>query len=151
MAYYQTLPEWMRNNHLIRQVVVGMEFHGSHVANQAEKEAVLNMCLQFILPLPKYMEEFLELFMKSHKQSWTIHDELRLLGDPEEEEEKEEEETDKKKKKKKQQASAQQKDSLTAKQDEIEARKKMPFQKPELLEHRFPESERNQKDDLVYI
>ena len=53
MAYYQTLPEWMRNNHLIRQVVVGMEFHGSHVANQAEKEAVLNMCLQFILPLPK--------------------------------------------------------------------------------------------------
>jgi hypothetical protein len=65
-AYYQTLPKWAREDSIVRNVMMAMEYHQPDISIR-NKEAQLNMACSFLRPIDSGLRNILVEAMASSK------------------------------------------------------------------------------------
>ena len=65
-AYYQTLPKWLRDHPIVRNVLMAFEYHKPTMSIR-DKELALNYACSFIRPIDKAMEDVIIEVATSHK------------------------------------------------------------------------------------
>jgi hypothetical protein len=65
-AYYNTLPQWLRDHPAIKNVVIAFEYH-KPTMNIRDKELALNYVCSFIKPIDKDLENVIVEIASSHK------------------------------------------------------------------------------------
>lgn len=84
-AYFNTLPDWARNNPAIRNVFMAMEYNRPNVSMR-NKEVALNYACSMLLPIDKLTEEVIVIWATSNKERMTVEKGKMLLSIPEDEE-----------------------------------------------------------------
>lgn len=108
--YYQLLPTFARDHPLVKNVFIGLEFT-KHRQNLKEKELLLNMVCQYILPYEEWHVKSLSEALISQKYFVPLWEELQFLdegegGDDDQNEDNKGDNEDKKKKKEKRKIAA---------------------------------------------
>jgi hypothetical protein len=65
-AYFYTLPQWVREHPVVRNIFLSLEHHTPRTSMR-QKEIGLNLAASLILPLDEEMERMLEVLQKSEK------------------------------------------------------------------------------------
>lgn len=65
-AYYNTLPKWLRDHPVVRNVLMTFEYHKPTLSIR-DKELALNYACSFIRPIDKNLEDVIIEIATSHK------------------------------------------------------------------------------------
>ena len=79
-TYYETLPKWCRENHLVRQTLFAFEYHKPHL-DIRQKEMGLNMVASMLRPIEGRFRDVIAEVASSNKERVTITNGKQMMSE----------------------------------------------------------------------
>ena len=79
-AYFYTLPRWVRDNDVVRNIFLNLEHHTPRTSMR-DKEIGLNLAASLLLPLDEEVEKMVEVVHRSHKYQLNCQRGEQMLRD----------------------------------------------------------------------